>query len=122
MCIFHVDNVITNIVCSFYQPNKRMTFKNRRFFTFHHHFGNIRNIQKRLFFTLEKPKFLTINVTFFLSNRFARIFGNTCQSSIGKLSSAFVFTRLFVRKNSDGIGISFEIYQICPFFFCEFWL
>ena len=122
MRIFHVDNVITNIVCCFYQPNERMTFKNRRFFAFNYHFGSIRNIQKRLFFTLEKPKFLTINVTFFLSNRFARIFGNTCQSSIGKLSSAFVFTRLFVRKNSDGISISFEIYQICPFFFCEFWL
>ena len=122
MRIFHVDNVITNIVCCFYQPNERMTFKNRWFFAFYYHFGSIRNIQKRLFFTLEKTKFLTINVTFFLSNCFARIFRNTCQSSIGKLSSAFVFTCLFVRKNSDGISISFEIYQICPFFFSEFWL
>ena len=116
MGIFYVYDIVADIVRRLYQPYERMSFIHQRFFLFCDKSRSLGYFSESLFFALEKTKFLSVKLFSVLCYGLTGIFSNTRQSCHGQLKSAFVLASLLVGKHTDGIGISFKIYEICPLF------
>src|SRR5690606_10993387 len=117
MRIFQIDNVVTDIIGSFYQPYKWMPLINNWTWTFLNDLSFFCDFEEFFLLRLEKSKFFAMKNSFFTRNGFAGIFRNRSQSCKSQTDASFEFPILFLGQNSNCIGISFEMNKIRPFFF-----